>query len=155
MKPHEFADYVAYFVPDYAAEISSNYDVDIETARARASREVEESLGQGVETAGQVLLSLVAEDVQGDTPVGYLWCKPDEASRTVFISDFCVLPPFRGRGYGKAALAALETMFAETEYDEIRLRVAADNKGAERLYLSVGYRPTGINMRKAIASPKG
>jgi len=150
MRPDEFGDYVAYFVPDYAAEISTNYDVDIETARARAEREVARSLPKGVETEDQILLCVVHDDA--DTAVGYLWCHPDNESQSVFISDFCILPPYRGRGYGRSALVALEAMFAQTEFKELRLRVAADNYGAECLYRSMGYRPTGINMRRPIAN---
>jgi len=152
MRPDEFPDYVAYFVPDYAMEISSNYDMNIETARARAEREVEEALGMGVETPDQILLCAVAEGGENDTPVGYFWCQPHESGQSIFISDFCILPPYRGRGYGKSALAALEEMYAEKGYSEIRLRVAADNKRAERLYLSAGYIPTGTNMRRAIGN---
>ena len=152
MRSDEFPDYVAYFVPDYAMEISSNYDMNIETARARAEREVEEVLGKGVDTPDQVLLCAVAEGGEDNTPVGYFWCQPNKTSQSMFISDFCILPPHRGRGYGKSALVALEEKFAEMGYSEIRLRVAADNKRAERLYLLAGFIPTGTNMRKTIGN---
>jgi ribosomal protein S18 acetylase RimI-like enzyme len=148
MKAEEFADFVAYFVPDYAAEISSNYDMDLGAARARAEREVKEELGAGVETPDQILLCIVKNGDQSDTPIGYLWCKPDKLGEAVFISDFCILQPHRGKGYGRSALTALEAKFAEAGYCEARLRVATDNRIAERLYLAAGFRPTGINMRK-------
>ncbi len=150
MLAHEFPDYLAYFIPDYAAEISSNYDVDIDAATARAKREVAADLGQGVETPGQVLLCIVDGDA-GDAPVGYLWCKPNSESGSVFISDFYVAPDHRGKGYAKAALAALEHMFAGVDYGDLRLRVAADNERARRVYEAAGYQITGINMRKPLA----
>lgn len=150
MRSDEFQGYVDYFVPDYAEEISSNYGVDIHAARQQAKREVSENLKLGVETPGQVLLCVVAEENEANALVGYLWCQPNKENLTVFISDFCILPPYRGRGFGRLALAALEAWFAETEFVEIRLRVAANNKVAEQLYLSAGYSPTGINMRRAI-----
>lgn len=150
MRADEFAGYVAYFVPDYATEISSNYDVDMKIAQIRAENALEVDLGMGVETPGQVLLCATVEGDNSGTPVGYLWCKPNSIERIVFISDFCILPKHRGRGYGQSALVALERRYLGTEYDEIRLRVATDNKTAERLYLKAGYRPTGINMRKSI-----
>jgi ribosomal protein S18 acetylase RimI-like enzyme len=150
MKADEFPEYVAYFVPDYAAEISSNYDVDMETARATAECAVKDDLPQGVNTPNQVLLCAIIEADQTESLVGYLWCKPDFEEKTIFISDFYILPEHRGRGYGLSALIALDTIYLNTPYDEFRLRVAADNKTAERLYLRAGYLPTGINMRKAI-----
>ena len=150
MQAREFPDFIAYFIPDYAAEISSNYDEDTCAARAKAEREVNADLGSGVDTPGQVLICVVRDGDESDSPVGYLWCKPDKAGRSAFISDFCILPPHRGNGYAKSALIALEVMFAETGHNEVRLRVAADNERAQHLYLEAGYRATGINMRKPI-----
>ncbi|MEZ6001360.1 GNAT family N-acetyltransferase [Hyphomonas sp.] len=153
MLASEFADYVAYFIPDYAAEISANYDQDTDTALACAKRDVESSFPQGVDTPGQDLLCIVDE---GDAALlGYLWCKPDEDGPCVFISDFYILPAHRGKGYAKAALVALENLYAMTGHREIRLRVAADNDVAQNLYRSVGFSPTGINMRKAFGSSPG
>ena len=106
MQSGEFADFIAYFIPDYAEEISANYDEDIGAARARAEREVKADLPLGVETPGQALLCMVRD-------------------------------------------GALENIFASTGHREARLRVAADNEKAQRLYLAAGYRATGINMRKS------
>ncbi|PFG63059.1 RimJ/RimL family protein N-acetyltransferase [Thioclava sp. ES.031] len=150
MRADEFSAYVEYFVPDYAADISANYDVDIQTATKRAEQAVEESLAQGVETPGQLLLCIVAERDEADTLVGYLWCQSNAENQTVFISDFCILPPHRGKGFARLALAALNEWFSETEFGEFRLRVAAGNSIAKNLYLSAGFAPTGINMRKPI-----
>ncbi|CTQ56005.1 putative N-acetyltransferase YycN [Roseibium album] len=149
MRADEFSGFVTYFVPDYAAEISSNYDLDLDAARARAERELKEDLGMGVETPNQALLCIVKTGDESDTPIGYLWCKPDKLGESVFISDFCILHPHRGKGYARSALTALEAKFAEAGYCEARLRVATDNIIAERLYLAAGFRPTGTNMRKA------
>lgn len=155
MRSDEFAGYVDCFVPDYATEISVNYDVDIETATKRAARTVAESLEQGVETPGQVLLCIIDRTelagARSGTLVGYLWCQPNAADQTVFISDFSILPPYRGKGFARLALAALNDWFSETEFAEFRLRVAADNAIAKSLYLSAGFTPTGINMRRAIS----
>jgi ribosomal protein S18 acetylase RimI-like enzyme len=150
MMADEFAGYVAYFVPDYAAEISSNYDVDMKTAQARAENAVEVELGMGVETPGQILLCATVEGDESGAPVGYIWCQSKSEEKIMFISDFCILPKYRGRGYGQSALKALEIRYSDSAYDEIRLRVAIDNKIAERMYLKAGYLPTGINMRRPI-----
>lgn len=150
MQPSEFVAYLAYFIPDYAAEISANYDVDIAAATARAEREVAADLGQGVETPGQVLLCIVEGDA-GTAPLGYLWCKPNRDSQSVFISDFYLYPAHRGQGHARAALSALEDMFAGSGFGDLRLRVAADNEKAQRVYRAAGYQVTGINMRKPLA----
>ena len=151
MRPEEFADYLAYFLPDYAAEISANYDVDMASARARAESEIARSFPEGVASEGQILLCIVTQN--DDAVIGYLWCRPDFENHSLFISDFYILPAHRGQGYGRSALLALETMFCDRGITEIRLRVAANNFGAERLYRALGYRVTGINMRKPVAGP--
>lgn len=148
MLANEFPDYVAYFVPDYAAEISANYDVDIQAAREQAKQSVKDDLSLGVDTPGQVLLCIVKDHDGSNSPVGYLWCKPDEIGPHVFISDFYILPSHRGMGYAKFALKSLETMFIKTGHREFRLRVAADNKIAQNLYTAAGFQMTGINMKK-------
>ncbi|KCZ89629.1 GNAT family N-acetyltransferase [Hyphomonas jannaschiana] len=147
----EFADYLAYFIPDYAAEISANYGQDMDSALATAQQDVESSFPQGVDTPGQDIFCIVGDD---DTaPLGYLWCKPDADGPCIFISDFCILPAHRGKGHAKAALSALEDIYAGMGHSEVRLRVAADNDIAQRLYLSAGFAPTGINMRKPFGRP--
>ena len=147
MQDSEFQDYLAYFIPDYAAEISSNYDVELKAAHERAEQEVEADLGQGVDSPGQELFCIVNNEA---SVVGYFWCKPGASGETVFISDFCILPPCRGKGYAKLALAALEGEYADAGHGDIRLRVAADNDRARHLYLAAGFHVTGINMRKAL-----
>jgi len=146
----EFPAYVAYFVPDYAAEISANYDLDPARAQAQAEREIADELTQGVETPDQVLLCAVIEGDVSDTAVGYIWCRSQSGDKSIFINDFYVMPACRGKGFARAALQALETTYAALGYREIRLRVAADNARAKQLYEAAGFRPTGINMRKAI-----
>ena len=144
----EFEGYLEYFIPDYAAEIASNYDVSLEAARARAVRETGEDLAQGVETTGQVLLCIIS----GADLVGYLWYKPDHKARTAFIYDFYILPAHRGQRFGKQALIQLETLLSGEGIMQIGLRVAADNAPAQSMYNKGGYRATGINMIKRIGS---
>ncbi|WEZ84072.1 GNAT family N-acetyltransferase [Rhizobium sp. 32-5/1] len=144
----EFATYLAYFVPDYAAEIAGNYGIPDGEAFARASREVAEDLPDGPRTVGEVLLCLVNGQ---DMPVGYIWYRPDIAARSAFISDFHILAAHQGQGYGKRALDLLEARLASEGITEIRLRVASDNARAKHVYETSGFRITGINMSKRIA----
>ncbi len=149
MRAGELPDFIAYFVPDYAKEISANYDEDMATSHARAVREVEEDLNLGVDTPGQVLLCIVRRHDESDSPVGYLWYKPEPAGTTGFINELYVFPAHRGNGYARSALIELEKVLARSGHTEARLRVAADNEAAQRLYASAGYRVTGINMKKS------
>ena len=150
MKSTEFAAYLAYFIPDYAAEIAANYGLSEAEAFARASREIADDLPEGPQTPGEVLLWIVNE---AEDHVGYLWYRPDPAECSAFISDFHILAAHQGRGYGRQALDALETRLVENGISEIRLRVAADNERAQHVYKTSGFRTTGINMSKRIGEP--
>lgn len=142
----EHPDYLEYFVPDYAAEIQTNYGVTHEDALDQAKSEVAADLPQGVKTDGEVLLCF--ED-EADKVVGYLWYRSNADARSVFINDFYVFPDHRGQGCGKAALQALERTLKESGFDQIKLRVAADNVRGLQVYESAGYRVTG--MKRGIA----
>jgi len=146
MRNDEFDGYLEYFIPDYAAEISSNYGLSPQDAQAKALREVNEDLAQGPETPDHGLLC-ITEDTK---VIGYLWYKPEQNTRSVFIYDFCIFPAHQRKGHGTHALACFETMLVKDGFEQIKLRVAADNKPAQNLYLKDGFRATGINMIRHI-----
>lgn len=146
MRSDEFNGYLEYFIPDYAAEISANYALSPEAAKAKALREINNDLAQGPATPNHDLLCIT----EGSEVIGYLWYKPDQATRSVFIYDFCILPPHQRKGRATQALARFEAMLAKDGFEQIKLRVAADNKPAQNLYLKDGFRATGINMIRHI-----
>ena len=150
MTEEEYPAYLEYFIPDYADEIGSNYGISKCDSLARARQEISELLAEGVNTHGQILLSIVAKVDLFERHVGYLWYKPDTAMRTVFIYDFHIFNLFQGEGLGKQALRAFEENLQYKGFKEIRLRVAGDNARALHIYESSGFGVTGINMSKAI-----
>jgi ribosomal protein S18 acetylase RimI-like enzyme len=120
-----------------------------EGAEARADREFTTLLPQGLATPDHELRSIVNES--GEV-VGTIWFGPlREAERSpCFIWDIEVLPEARGRGYGRAALVALEPIARSLGYQEIGLHVFGDNEVARHLYRSSGYVETDVTMRKTI-----
>ncbi|MEJ5064455.1 GNAT family N-acetyltransferase [Erwinia sp. MYb375] len=150
MSEDEYLAYLDYFIPDYAAEIGSNYGLTQQDALARAKQEISESLPDGVNTQGQALLCLMVQSGKSNKHVGYLWYKPDTMMRTVFIYDFHIFNTCQGQGLGKEALRAFEHYVHEKGCEQIRLRVAGDNARARHLYESSGFGVTGVNMSKTI-----
>lgn len=150
MRDSEYPAYLDYFIPDYAAEISSNYGLSEPTSLAQAKREIAADLPDGVNTLGQVLLCLIDQSDSSETLIGYLWYRPDATMRSAFISDFHILAAYQGKGLGKQALEVLENELKGKGFDQIKLRVAADNKRARHVYEVTGFRVTGVNMSKAI-----
>lgn len=151
MHRSEFSGYLDYFIPDYAAEISTNYGLSSAAALAQAKREIAEDLPDGPDTPGHVLLCITDDATGNDDLIGYLWYRPDEDSRLAFINDFHILAAHQGNGYGKRALSALEATLSREGFEQIRLRVAADNERAHHIYRTGGFRTTGINMSKWIS----
>ncbi|RFB98535.1 GNAT family N-acetyltransferase [Rhizobium leguminosarum bv. trifolii] len=152
MRDSEYSAYLDYFIPEYAAEISSNYGLSDLLSLAQAKREIAADLPDGVKTSGQVLLCLIDHSQRPETVIGYLWYKPDAAMRSAFISDFYILAAHQGKGLGKQALKALEDELKGKGFEQIKLRVAADNKRARHVYEDTGFRVTGVNMSKSLAS---
>ncbi len=152
MRESEYSAYLDYFIADYAVEIAANYGLSEPAALAQAKREVATDLPDGVHTPGQVLLCLIDPSDTAEQLIGYLWYKPDAAMRSAFITDFHIRPAHQGQGLGKQAMQGLERELKSQGFDQIKLRVAADNARARHVYEATGFRVTGINMSKTIPS---
>ena len=146
LQTHEFAAFAAYFVPDYAAEIVANFGTPLADALAQAAQDLAHDLPQGADTPGETLMCITL----GDQVIGYLFYTTDPATNSAFIKDFHVLPPYQSQGHGTAALAALVAELKPQGITQLRLRVAAKNAAAHRLYTKLGFFPTGINMAKTL-----
>jgi ribosomal protein S18 acetylase RimI-like enzyme len=146
LQPDEFAAFAAYFVPDYAAEIVANYRASPADAWAQATKELAIDFPQGADTPGESLMCIIL----ADHVVGYLFYRINSDTQTAFINDFHILPPYRSQGHGTAALAAMAAQLKPQGITQIRLRVAATNAAAQRLYAKLGFFPTGINMAKTL-----
>lgn len=133
----------------YAADMARVGTWQAEGAEARSTAEFARLLPDGQATAGHDFRSIINET--GDT-VGAIWLGPDDevGKGAAFLCDILVDPQFRGRGYGRAALLALEPIARELGYDSIRLHVFGDNDVARQLYRSSGYAETGVWMLKRI-----
>lgn len=96
------------------------------------------------------LLSRVMED---DTPVGWLWIGPRTPERpdAFWVWDVVIDEPYRGGGRGRAAMVLAEEQARAAGASELGLNVFGDNTAARRLYESLGYDATAIQMRKGLA----
>jgi len=121
-----------------------------EEAAARATALFAELVPDGPATAGHEFRSVVAAD---GTAVGALWfaAEGEPGHGTAFIWDIVVEPAFRGRGYGRAALDALDRLARSMGYRAVRLHVFGDNETARGLYRSAGYEETDVTMLKRLS----
>lgn len=87
-------------------------------------------------------------------PVGIAICflgfSTFQAKPLLNIHDLAVLPAYRGRGVGRALLAAVERAAYEAGCCKLTLEVRGDNASARRLYQNFGFDP-GENEQVAMA----
>ena len=76
---------------------------------------------------------------------------PIKRARTALhVHEMGVLPAFRGRGVGRALLAAVRTAASARAADEVSLDVYAFNAGAREMYERDGFRTLRMRMVAAV-----
>ena len=133
----------------YAADKIRVGDWPPEEAVERAEALFAQLVPDGLRTAGHEFRSIVNE---AGEPVGGIWfaAEAEIGHGAAYIWDIVVDEDRRGRGYGRAAMEALEPLARSLGYDTIRLHVFGDNDVARQLYRAVGYTETNVAMRKRI-----
>ena len=125
--------------------ISRNGNWPAEGALERSRKEFEHYLPDGIHSQDQYLYSLINENGE---KIGVLWVQIKD--RKAFIFDFVIDEAFRGKGYGKQALAAMDEKLTSMDAESVELHVFGDNVVAQELYKKAGFQITGIHMRKTL-----
>jgi ribosomal protein S18 acetylase RimI-like enzyme len=114
-------------------------------AEANADNSLARLLPGGVPTPGQHIGRVMC----GGEPVGTLWIGPygDDPQRW-WVWDVAIDEEQRGRGHGRRAMLLAETLARQGGASTIGLNVFSSNPVAHRLYTSLGYQPTSVQMRK-------
>ncbi len=142
MQQEDFDRVLENEISGYAAEHVRNGNWPEEGSLERSRKEFESLLPQGIHTSNQYLWSLM----DGDRKIGFLWVEVKNGK--AFIYDFLIEEEFRGKGYGKQALAAMDDRLKSMEVEAVGLHVFGDNITAQALYKKMGFEITGIHMQK-------
>ena len=145
----EFAAWSVIALEEYIDEIAASGGMSRAAAEAKARREDAEVLPDGLDTPRQLIFRIEADG----QPVGWLWLaldKPVPEAGVGFIYDISVDQPFRGRGYGRAAMRLAEEEAQRHGLRALALNVFGHNTVARALYASLGYRETSVQMRKEL-----
>jgi GNAT superfamily N-acetyltransferase len=87
---------------------------------------------------GRVWLAL-ADGVPAGYAMGTWGFSTEQGGRFLLLDELFVLPAFRGRGIGSAALALVEETAAGEGAGAVRIEVAEENRRARDLYAASGY----------------
>ena len=149
MSPEAWETWRAATIQGYAADMVRIGSWPADGALDRATTLFASLVPDGPSTPGHEFRSIATE--AGDI-VGSIWFAADGeiGQGGAFIWDIVIDPAERGRGYGRAAMEALEPLARSLGYDVIRLHVFGDNAVARRLYQAVGYIETDVTMVKRI-----
>jgi ribosomal protein S18 acetylase RimI-like enzyme len=132
---------------DYARETANVSSLSIEEGRKAAARQFEQLLPDGIASKGHHFWRIVNDN---GNAVGDLWVLVESEKARAFIYFVGIDEEYRGQGYSRAAMLALETTVKPLGAQHIDLNVFGDNTVAVRLYESLGYKPTAMNMRKEL-----
>jgi ribosomal protein S18 acetylase RimI-like enzyme len=144
LREDEYQAWDAAHRAEYARGLVEHVGMPREQAEAKVERDVPQVLPQGLAT-----------------PSTWIWAVEDEGRvvGTVFLGvrdggawlyDITVAEGERGKGYGRAAMTALEDEVRALGYDTIGLNVWGGNDVARGLYRSLGWAEESVHMRKRL-----
>lgn len=145
LQQEDFERFLEREIQGYAEDHVRNGNWPAEGALERSRKEFEFYLPDGIRTPDQYLWSLV-EDT--GNKIGVLWVQVKGAE--AFIFDFVIDETFRGKGFGKQSLSAMDEKLRSMNVETVGLHVFGDNISAQELYKKAGYQITGIHMKKSL-----
>jgi len=145
MQQTDFEPYLARGIREYAEDHVRNGNWTAEESLERSRKEFEQLLPDGVNSKDQFLFSILNE---ADEKLGLLWV--EVKGQKAFIYDFILDEAFRGKGYGKQALQAMDEELKSMNVKAVGLHVFGDNITAQALYKKAGFTISGMHMKKTL-----
>ncbi len=142
----ELSEFIEGDVERYVEErVKSGESPD--AARRIATEQSEALFPKGAPGKDQLLFRVLGPD---GTAVGTLWIGAQLTGEpgSFWVWDVRIEEMYRGKGYGRAAMALAEVEARSRGATELGLNVFGHNQVARRLYESMGYTATAIRMKK-------
>ncbi|MHC4957916.1 MAG: GNAT family N-acetyltransferase [Planctomycetota bacterium] len=152
MSPAKIPGHIEQATERFVNDVAEGAGLPLDQARVAAQKQIDHHLPDGPATPGHHFFEIVDDD----EPVGSLWFEEQmsESPPRLYIFDVGVDPAHRGKGYGTAALRAIEDEARARGAEQVMLAVFHHNEGAVRLYERLGYQVTEsaeAGMRMALA----
>jgi len=148
MPEDEFNEFLEQAVRDYAEENVKGGRWSQENALERSRKDYANLLPEGLNTKDHYLFQVV--DMEKKLKLGVIWLHTrfDDFHPSGFIYEILIDEPFRGQGYGKQAMLAIEEKAREFGLKSIGLHVFVHNTIAVKLYEKLGYQNQSLLMSK-------
>lgn len=150
MTEAEFEAYLRGAISNYANQHVAAGSWKTEEAEERSAAEFAQLLPAGLGTDDMLLY--MAEAGDGEV-VGWVWLclKHPHRDQFAWIYDIEVVADQRGKGYGRALLAAAEAELRLRDVAEVGLNVFGHNIVAQRLYTSADYELMSQQFHKVLS----
>jgi ribosomal protein S18 acetylase RimI-like enzyme len=144
LREDEYREWDAAHRREYERGLVDFAGMERDAARAKVERDVAGVLPEGLATTGTWIWAVEADG----RPVGSVFLGLRGAD--AWLYDITIHEPERGRGYGRAAMLALEEELRVLGHDSVALNVWGGNEVARGLYRSLGYLEESVHMRKRL-----
>ena len=133
----------------YAADKARSNSMTLIEAQEAADRDFRRYLADGLNTENSHLFT--AKNRSGEI-LGFVWfgIRDTDAKRSAFIYDVVIEPEHRGQGHGREMMKLTELEIRKLGASRIGLHVFGYNSAAIRLYHSLGYLTTDVDMEKVL-----
>ncbi len=142
LRDDEFHDWDEAHRRQYTRGLVEHAGLSPGEAEAKVARDVAAVLPDGLATAGVRVWVAEAEGRRVGTV--FLGVRDGAA----WLYDISIEEAERGRGYGRAAMLALEQQTRALGFDRLTLNVWGANEVARGLYRSLGYAEDSVHMHK-------
>ncbi|MBP0619150.1 GNAT family N-acetyltransferase [Cupriavidus consociatus] len=142
----EFEKFSQRSVSDYAENMTKCSTLTMSTALSKAGQIFRRYLPHGPDTPNHHLLSI--RPIYATHAVGDIWLQVKKKDKSAFLFDIYIYPDYRGLGYAKSALLAVEGYVRTLGVSTIRLHVFGHNHAARSLYGKLGYADSHVTMMK-------
>ncbi len=137
----------------YAADKMKANGLAQDEADKVAAEGFNQMLSQGINSKNNFLYS--AKDAQQNI-LGFIWfCVLSiEGHRRAYICDVIIEEQYRGKGYGRQVMMLVEQEIKKQGLNRVGLHVFGFNERAIKLYKSMGYLTTDIEMEKTLPNSR-
>ncbi len=142
------AEYRADLLNRLAVSYETYRGVECEAARALAERRVEQFFS-ALETDPSDTRTLGFRD--DGRPVGVVSFTMNRRESHLFLWDILIHGPYRRKGFGTRALAAVERIAAEAGLERVQLSIEYGNESSTRFFARMGYRFVAVSALKLLA----